>query len=92
MKCPICSNHISSWGVLLDGGKTTKCIQCGEHLNVRGTYAFAVIPTIAFLFFPFFLLPDDILLAATVVTAAVIGIYWIAFRLFVRIEQKEPGS
>lgn len=97
MRCPQCGSEIEWYTALSSKSRTVICDSCNTTLQVCGTLKFVVFPMIAFFFFPFFLFPSGSVWLLPVSLIAVLGTYYMAFRLFVRLQMvdasaTEPGK
>jgi LSD1 subclass zinc finger protein len=88
MKCPTCRKHIGPRPILLEGAKKVTCANCGAVAGVRGLFAFAMVPALLFIVFPFWLLPDDPGLIMLIVGGAGALLYWISFVVFIKLERE----
>ena len=85
MRCPCCGGHIAAVRALSNKSRLLKCDLCNHLVHVKGILIFLIVPTLLFFFFPFGYLPDNSLLLAITLLAAILASYVTSFLLFVRL-------
>ena len=89
MKCPRCGARINAFYLLSRRSMAIDCVSCSSNLEVKGMSLFLIVPMVVFFVFPVFLFPSEWYLLIPITLASIIGVYYLSFFLFVRLEKVE---